>query len=96
MNPLNKIKLHVILISSAITFFSCSKDDSRKCELWEVKDQEHSTVSSSCGINWSCGGSRTLQLYFCDAALQDASVGNTVILSDDPCCKKTRTFIRKV
>ena len=72
---------------------ACGKFKDSDCELWEVTDREYSV--SGC-IDWSCGGSRTLELYFCGAARDSAFVGNTVILRDDQCCKKIRTFNRKV
>ena len=70
---------------------SCSKISLPKCEEWEVTDAKFSM--GGC-IDWSCGGSRTLQLIFCADALNEAKAGNTVIISEDQCCKKTRTFVR--
>jgi len=84
----------VTMISLSATLFlavsSCSKENLPGCERWEVTD-EHFT--GGC-IDLSCSGSRTLQLDFCGEGLKDAKIDNTVILSEDQCCKRTRTFKR--
>ena len=79
-----------------LTFSACSKENPPQCEEWEVTDARYNV--GGC-IDFSCAGSRTLQLSFCGDDLKDAKTGNTVIISEDQCCKKTRTFkrfIRKV
>ena len=96
MNELKNIRHAALLTSLLIIINSCSKYDPPKCELWEVRDYEYSTGNSGCGIDWSCGGSRTMQLNFCGDALDDARVGNSIFINDETCCKKTRTFIRRV
>ncbi len=79
--------LAIILIIS--TFSSCSKVSSQ-CEEWEVTDEY--SIYGSCLL---CGGSpKTLNLVFCGDGLKDAKAGNTVVISDDGCCRLTRTFKR--
>ena len=85
----------IIMVSlTAILFMalsSCSKEDPRQWERWEVVDEGFNI--GGC-IDWSCVGSRSLQLDFCGDALKDAKAGNIIILSEDQCCKKTMTFKR--
>jgi hypothetical protein len=85
----------IIMVSLAAILFmalsSCSKEDPPQCERWEVVDEGFNI--GGC-IDWSCAGSRTLQLDFCGNALKDAKAGNIIILSEDQCCKKTMTFKR--
>ncbi|HEX6332868.1 MAG TPA: hypothetical protein VFZ78_01505 [Flavisolibacter sp.] len=78
-----------------ILLISCAYE-APDCEKWEIRDDEYVNVNPPCGINWACGGSRTMQLTFCGESLEDAKAGNTINLNNDPCCRKTRTFIRRV
>jgi len=70
---------------------SCTKENSQKCEKWEVT---YESFNIGACIDFSCGGRRTVQLFFCDKDLANARPGNTIIISQDQCCKKTMTFIR--
>jgi hypothetical protein len=83
-----KVSLAAILL---LAFSASSKENPHECEEWEVVIERFNI--DGC-IDWSCAGSRTLQLSYCGDALKDAKVGNTVILSEDQCCKKTLTFKR--
>jgi hypothetical protein len=76
-----------------LTFSACSKESLPKCEKWEVQDE--GSLKGGCFIDLGCE-SHTLQLSFCGDALKDAKAGNTITLSEDDCCKKTRTFVRIV
>lgn len=83
------------IILFIFTFSSCKKV-STHCEEWEVTDDRISINSGNgtCLIDLGCGGSRTLSLVFCGDGLKDAKPGNTVVISDDGCCRLTRTFKR--
>ena len=83
------------LLFTAILFFfsSCKKNKLPVCEKWEVK-YEYFNIGAC--IDFSCAGSRTMQLNFCDKDLEEAKVGYTKIVSQDQCCKRTMTFIRKL
>ncbi len=83
------IGLWVILID--LTFSTCSKEKPPACEEWEVEDAGFNVGACN---TFSCVGSRTLQLIFCRDALKDAKAGNEIILSEDQCCIRTRTFKR--
>ena len=88
-----KILLGAIMVFS---FSACSKESPPECEEWEIVD-ERANIGGC--IDFSCSGSRTLQLIFCGSSLKDAKAGNTIVTSQDQCCLKTRTFkrfIRKV
>jgi hypothetical protein len=88
------MKTGVKFLLAAILFLavsSCSKENLPKCEKWEVTDE--GVLLNGCIIDLGCG-TRTLQLDFCGDGLKDAKAGNTIILSEDQCCKKTRTFER--
>ncbi len=79
----------ILLISAMVlTLFSCKKT-AVQCEEWEVTEEKFG--NGGC-IDLSCTGDRTLQLIFCEASLKDAKTGNTITLSEDQCCKRTRTF----
>ena len=78
------------IILFIFTFSSCKKVSSQ-CEEWQVTD-ERSGMGSGCVIDLGCGGSKTLNLVFCGDGLKDAKPGNIVIISDDACCRVTRTF----
>ena len=80
--------LAVILL---LAISGCSKVSLPKCEEWEITDEKFSM--GGC-IDWSCGGRRTYQLTFCGSSLDNAKAGNTIVISEDQCCKKTRTFVR--
>ncbi len=80
----------LVIILFVFTFSSCKKVSSQ-CEEWEVTD-ERSGIGSGCVIDLGCGGSKTLNLVFCGDGLKDAKQGNTVVISDDGCCRLTRTF----
>jgi hypothetical protein len=77
------------------TFSSCSKVSSQ-CEEWEVTDERFGigAGNGSCEIDLGCIGSRALNLVFCGDGLKDAKAGNTIVISDDGCCRLTRTFKR--
>ena len=72
---------------------ACSKASLPNCEEWEITDEKFST--GGC-IDWSCGGRRIYQLIFCGNSLDNAKSGNTIVISEDQCCKKTRTFVRYI
>lgn len=78
----------LLITSMVFTLFSCKKT-AAQCEEWEVTDEKFG--NGGC-IDLSCSGSRTLLLIFCGDDLKNAKAGNTITLSEDPCCKKTRTF----
>ena len=84
----------VPIIMVLLLYAGCIKDQNLKCEVWEVRDA--CVVTDPTYIDWRCSGSRTLQLAFCGASLNDAKAGNTIILRQDEHEKKTRTFIRFV
>jgi len=88
----NKLILALKILAAALIiliFSSCTKEASH-CEEWEVMDEY--SVNGSCLL---CGGSnKTLNLVFCGDGLKDARSGNTVVISDDGCCRLTRTFKR--
>src|SRR5450631_2007013 len=74
-----------------LIFSSCTKETSH-CQEWEVTDEL--SVYGSCTM---CGGvTGTFNLVFCGDGLKDAKPGNTVVLSDDGCCRRIRTFKRLV
>lgn len=81
----------IIPVVLNFSFSSCTKEKSPKCEKWEVTYESFNI--GGC-IDFSCGGKRTVQLIFCDKALENAGPGKTIITSEDQCCKKTMTFIR--
>jgi len=90
------IETSITVLIMLFTLSSCSKINLPQCEEWEVVIERFNI--GGC-IDWSCAGSRTLQLSYCGAALKDAKAGNTITTSEDQCCKKTLTFkrfIRKV
>lgn len=88
--------INAVVIFSSLFFATC-KVDLPLCEEWEVTDKESSSGSlPDCSIDWSCGGSRTLNLEFCGESLKDASAGNTIILNATTCCKTSRTFVRRI
>lgn len=76
----------------AIVFFltTCIKVKDRNCEEWEVTD--HKTYHGA-GIDWSCAGSRTYQLVFCDNELSNVTPGYTKTIGSGDCVT-TRTFNR--
>ena len=74
-------------------FFTTCAKTSLQCEKWEVKYENFSL--NGC-LDLSCAGSRTMQLNFCGDALKNAGVGNTEIISEDQCCKKTMTYMRLI
>ena len=76
-----------------LIFSSCTKETSH-CEEWEVTDE--SSVYGNCTIDLCGGNTGNLNLIFCGDGLKDAKPGNTVIISDDGCCRLTRTFKRLV
>ncbi|HEY5408066.1 MAG TPA: hypothetical protein VIJ92_13310 [Ginsengibacter sp.] len=79
------------IILFIFTFSSCKKV-SNHCEEWEVTDEY--SVYGNC---FFCdGNNRTLTLVFCGDGLKDAKAGNTIVMSDDGCCRFTRTFKRLV
>jgi len=84
---ITKVSIAVILL---LTISGCSKYNPPECEKWEVVDDGQ--VINGC-IDFGCLG-RTYQLLFCGDALKDAKAGNTITLSEDQCCRKTRTFVR--
>ncbi|RXK58490.1 hypothetical protein ESA94_17795 [Lacibacter luteus] len=85
------MKTQLIFLVILVGCSTCSKVNSnRNCEEWEVTDRKS---YSGTGFDWSCAGSRTLQLVFCGDALKDASPGNTKIISSGE-CTTTRTFNR--
>jgi hypothetical protein len=71
-----------------LIFSSCAKETSH-CEEWEVTDEP--VVYGSCIIDL-CSGGGTFKLVFCGDSSKDAKAGNTVVISDDGCCRLTRTF----
>ena len=79
------------IATTSLLFLSTCKKESLKCEEWEVEDAKHNI--GGC-IDWSCAGSRSYHLIFCGESLKEARAGNTIVLSEDQCCKRTRTFIR--
>jgi uncharacterized 2Fe-2S/4Fe-4S cluster protein (DUF4445 family) len=83
----------IFTITLSATFLPGCKKAVLKCEKWEVEDAAH-TIGGC--IDLSCGGKRTLYLNFCGSALTDAKEGNTIVLSEDNCCKRTRTFVRRI
>ncbi len=71
-----------------LIFSSCTKETKNHCEEWEVTD-EYSII----GACTFCGGTNTtLTQVFCGDSLKDAIAGNTIVLSDDGCCRLIRTF----
>ncbi len=89
---MKKLSLKVLLAAILLlTFSACSKENPPQCEEWEIVDERFNIGGCN---GYGCSGSRTLQLIFCGEALKDAKAGNTIILSEDQCCKKTRTFTR--
>ena len=88
ITAITKVSMLFILL---LAFSACSKLKSLKCEKREVEDEG----IVSC-VDWNCTGSQTHQLSFCGDELKDAKVGNTITLSEDDCCKKTRTFLRSI
>lgn len=76
-----------------LAFSACSKEIMPKCEKWEVEDAGSFINNPGCGFYSDCGR-KTLQLSFCGDALKDARAGNTILLGEYNCCRKTRTFIR--
>lgn len=95
MNELKNIRHAALLTSLLIIINSCSKYDPPKCELWEVRDYEYSTGNSGCGIDWSCGGSRTMQFNFCGDALDDARVGILFLLRMKLVVKKQEPLLEE-
>jgi hypothetical protein len=87
----SKIQILITLIL-LLAVTSCSKQ-SVKCETWQIEDD--GTLKEGCILDFSCG-SKTLNLTFCGDELKNAKAGNTIILSEDDCCKKTRTFVKLV
>jgi hypothetical protein len=90
---LNKQISTLKLLAAALTilvFSSCTKETSH-CEEWEVTDEP--VVYGSCVLDL-CSGGGTFKLVFCGDGLKDAKTGNTVVISDDGCCRLTRTFKR--
>ena len=87
MIAITKVSLVAILL---LAFLACSKYNPPECEKWEVVDEGHNI--GGC-IDFGCVG-RTYQLFFCGDALENAKAGNTITLSEDQYCKKTRTFVR--
>ncbi len=83
----------LIIASIIVIFSSCSKENPPPCEEWEVVYEKNNIGGCN---DLGCAGSRTLQLIFCGDALKDAKTGNTVITSEDQCCRKTMTFNRFV
>ena len=78
-----------------LTFSACSKI-LPNCEKWEVEDVGTAINTPGCGIIvWDCG-QKTLQLSFCGEALKDAIAGHTILLGEYDCCRKTRTFKRRI
>ncbi len=93
----NTITIAEVILAAIflLAFSACSKESSPKCEKWEVEDVGTIINNTGCGITLDCGR-KTLQLSFCGDDLKDASAGNTILLSEDDCCRKTRTFIRLI
>lgn len=91
----NRSSLTLLIIIANLVFYllGCRKYNPPACEKWEVKDERFNV--GGC-IDWSCSGRNTLSLNFCGEALKDAKAGNTITLSEDNCCKKTRTFVRLI
>ncbi len=83
--------LKMLIIALIILIFSSCKKEKSHCEEWEVTD-EH-TIYGNCLLDL-CGGDGTYKLVFCGNGLKDAKPGNTVVTSDDGCCRLTRTFKR--
>jgi H+/gluconate symporter-like permease len=76
-----------------LIFSSCTKETSH-CQEWEVTDER--SVYGSCQIDLCGGSTGTFNLVFCGDGLKDAKPGNTVVISDDRCCRLIRTFKRLV
>lgn len=86
------LKVKVILtVSIILTFTSCTKEKEAQCEEWEVEYEKFNIGGCN---DFSCSGSRTVQLIFCGSSLKDAKAGNIITTSEDQCCKKTMTFKR--
>ena len=87
---LNKSSTLKMLAAALIilVFSSCTKETSH-CEEWEVTDEP--VVYGSCILDL-CSGRGTFKLVLCRDGLKDAKPGNTVVISDDGCCRWYRTF----
>jgi len=85
--------LRILAVILFIFTFSSCKKVSNHCEEWAVTDEP--VAYGSC-ISDICGGGGTFKLVFCGDGLKDAKAGNTVVISDDGCCRLTRTFKRLV
>ncbi|HEY0678870.1 MAG TPA: hypothetical protein VGD17_11325 [Chitinophagaceae bacterium] len=87
------MKIYPYIFIILFLTLSCKKIKPYNCQLWEVTDAKSN--AGNC-IDWSCAGIRTYNLYFCNDGLKDAIPGNVVVLSEDDCCRRTRTFNRRI
>ena len=88
----NLIPAYIILLAIILFAFSTCKKDTRKCEKWEVNDY----TQPRCVTGFCFYGSGTKQVNICESDLKNASIGNTIVIVDNDCCKTTRTFIQKL